>query len=575
MRALRKRTYRKQLTLVLLMSSIVPLLILSVFSIVFINRSSVDDMNARLNEVLLSSEELITQTLSIQKKEVVMLGDGLVRLMQDSEGEFKQYQDDIRLMMFQTMLSSRATQDMYFVLPNGDYVGTNALPKRYNLPTFSNWGIFREVNDIHGPLMYPNSSSDSVEDNVAYSVIYKVEDRHNLYGYLILDVTTEHIQSLVNTVKGTSFGYVQFILTTQGDRVIYNDSIFRSPISYLSNIFRYDRIAESSNQDDAMKLKDMVIGTRTNTKEGITFYGMVPKDMLYDQELYLIYGIMAFIAVTGLVAFVLVYQTSHRITQPLIDLVDKMRDYMPNETQESLESTANEFEELANQFDDLILRVETAMYVNQQKQELLRIAEIKSLMAQLNPHFLNNTLDSIKWKAKMYGDEDIAMMVTELSVLLKVSMNTEPFVSVAQELDFIDSYVAIQKERYGDKIAYNRFIEDDVYDLVIPKLILQPIVENAIVHGIEPLEGKGRINIYAWTYDGHLYFEVNDNGAGTDFSLPDEDSGKSSSIGLRNVDSRLRLHYGSEYGLQWNSYIGVGTQVLITIPLDGKGDIHA
>lgn len=574
MKTLRKRSFKTQLMTVVILASLVPLLILSVFSIVFITRSAENSMEARLSEVLKSTDELVSSTIKEQKSSLVLLGDEMIGILANNDSVPQDNKKLLEKMMYQYMLSSKSTLNMYYIDVDGSYIGTSDLPKNYQLPVHLNWGIFRAANDSDSAVMFENTAEPLSSNNNAYSIIYRMETSKAHFGYLILDVSTEHVQKIVNTVKGTSFGYVQFILTSKGDRVIYNDSSFRSPISYLQNILSFDQIDSTSGTPSTLKLDQMILSTRSNDEMDITFFGLVPKDMIDDQSTYILFVLIAFIASTGIIAAISAYRATDRTTQPLMDLVFKMKNYKPNNEESPSSMMANEVDELDNQFNDLIRRVDDSIQSDIQKQELLRIAEIKSLMAQLNPHFLNNTLDSIKWKAKLYGAEDIATMVAELSVLLKISMNTEPFVTVGEEFDFIDSYISIQRERYGDKLTYIREVKDETVNEWIPKLILQPIVENAIIHGVEPLNSEGVITISSWIDNESLYLMVKDNGVGSNYDLGNRSHSDHSSIGLANVDSRLKLHYGAKYGLKWKSNIGVGTEVLIEIPLVIRGDMN-
>lgn len=574
MKTLRKRSFKTQLMTVVILASLVPLLILSVFSIVFITRSAENSMEARLSEVLKSTDELVSSTIKEQKSSLVLLGDEMIGILANNDSVPQDNKQLLEKMMYQYMLSSKSTLNMYFIDVDGSFIGTSDLPKNYQLPVHLNWGIFRAANHSDNAVMFENTAEPLSSNNNAYSIIYRMETSKAHFGYLILDVSTEHVQKIVNTVKGTSFGYVQFILTSKGDRVIYNDSSFRSPISYLQNILSFDQIESTSGTPSTLKLDQVILSSRSNDEMDLTFFGLVPKDMIDDQSTYILFGLIAFIVSTGIIAAISAYRATDRTTQPLMDLVFKMKNYKPNNEESPSSMMANEVDELDNQFNDLIRRVDDSIQSDIQKQELLRIAEIKSLMAQLNPHFLNNTLDSIKWKAKLYGAEDIATMVAELSVLLKISMNTEPFVTVGEELDFIDSYISIQRERYGDKLTYIREVKDETVNEWIPKLILQPIVENAIIHGVEPLNSEGVIKISSWIDSESLYLMVKDNGVGSNFDLANRSHSDHSSIGLANVDSRLKLHYGAKYGLKWKSNIGVGTEVLIEIPLVIRGDMN-
>ncbi|MDO5349665.1 MAG: sensor histidine kinase [Lachnospiraceae bacterium] len=218
--------------------------------------------------------------------------------------------------------------------------------------------------------------------------------------------------------------------------------------------------------------------------------------------------------------------------------------------------------------------LENRIQAEKEKKDL----EIKMLQAQINPHFLYNTLDSIKWIAKMQHNNGIVQVVTALSSLLKnMAKGFNEKVTIQQELDFLNDYVIIEKIRYIELFDLEIELEDpSLAQARIVKLTLQPIVENAIFSGIEPSCNPGLIRIRIFTQDQTLYLTVTDNGVG----ISEENIQKMltdtwrvtksymSGIGLPNVDRRLKLVYGEEYGLSITSEVGAYTTVTISLPLE-------
>lgn len=204
--------------------------------------------------------------------------------------------------------------------------------------------------------------------------------------------------------------------------------------------------------------------------------------------------------------------------------------------------------------------------------------EIKMLQAQINPHFLYNTLDSIKWIATMQKNTGIVQVVTALSSLLKnMAKGFNEKVTFRQELEFLQNYVTIEKIRYIELFDVEIQVDDEsLYDARIVKLTLQPIVENAIFSGIEPSGRFGLIQIHAFAKDGVFYVTVRDNGVGispeniqkllTDTSRITKSN--MSGIGLPNVDRRLKLVYGEDYGITIESEMDNYTMITISLPLE-------
>lgn len=254
----------------------------------------------------------------------------------------------------------------------------------------------------------------------------------------------------------------------------------------------------------------------------------------------------------------------------LISCGDFERDYAI-ETDDEIGMIGKQINQMSARISDLL---ETRVEGEKEKKDL----EIKMLQAQINPHFLYNTLDSIKWIATMQKNSGIVQVVTALSSLLKnMAKGFNEKVTLRQELDFLQNYVIIEKIRYIELFDLEVEVENgQLYEARIVKLSLQPIVENAIFNGIEPSGRNGLIRIKAYARDGILIIEVTDNGIG----ISPENIGKlltdtsrvtksnMSGIGLPNVDRRFKLVYGDEYGLKIESELDQYTKITITLPLE-------
>ena len=206
----------------------------------------------------------------------------------------------------------------------------------------------------------------------------------------------------------------------------------------------------------------------------------------------------------------------------------------------------------------------------------LRAAELRVLQEQINPHFLYNTLDNIIWLAESKKTDEVVMMVSSLSTFFRTSLSKgREFVSVKEETEHIRSYLEIQQFRYRDILDYEIAIPEEYYGYEVIKLTLQPLVENALYHGIKNKRGKGHIS--AERCADVLIFKVKDNGIGMDkqrlaevCAMLKEDGNtkkENDGFGLFNVNQRIQLHYGTEYGLKVQSTYGEETEVWVRIPV--------
>ncbi len=203
----------------------------------------------------------------------------------------------------------------------------------------------------------------------------------------------------------------------------------------------------------------------------------------------------------------------------------------------------------------------------------LKDAQLKYLQAQINPHFLYNTLDSIIWMAEWGKNQEVVRMTSSLAKLLRRSIsNEQETVTVAEEVEYTETYLTIQKMRYKDKLEYEIAVEPDILQERVIKLILQPLVENAIYHGIKYKEGKGLLRIQGFREGDHMILRVQDDGKGMDsetlahiFEKHTRDT-RSNGVGLNNVNERIQIYYGDDYGISFESSPGKGTEATITLP---------
>ena len=232
-------------------------------------------------------------------------------------------------------------------------------------------------------------------------------------------------------------------------------------------------------------------------------------------------------------------------------------------------------------FFDLIIQFQQKRENDYSLEMLKKQAELNALQSQINPHFLYNTLDSIRGQLMEEDLIDAADIIESLSRLFRYSINPKAvYNTLEQELDNIENYMRIIRYRFGDRFILKKVIDpqtDSIFNCEIPKLTLQPIVENAIQHGLEPKADNGVIMIRAFLSDAVLHISVEDNGIGVKAPMLDELNEKfsrgaliqekqSTGIALVNVNERIRLLYGAKYGLHVNSMEGMGTEVHILLP---------
>lgn len=232
-----------------------------------------------------------------------------------------------------------------------------------------------------------------------------------------------------------------------------------------------------------------------------------------------------------------------------------------------------DLDQIGRAFNVMTAKIQYLIEGVYKKQLLIQQMDIRLLQSQMNPHFLFNVLFSISTQAKIIGDQTIYEMTTGLSQLLRTSLTskTENIIMLKQELDYVNAYLKIQQIRFGERLEYELKVESEqLLCLTCPRLSLQPLVENAVLHGIEPLNKKGLITITAVLEDEHtLLLSVEDTGVGFSPNQPTVNESQSNHVALENLRERIRLLYGPDYGLQILSSPGQGCKAIIRIPAIG------
>ena len=270
-----------------------------------------------------------------------------------------------------------------------------------------------------------------------------------------------------------------------------------------------------------------------------------------------------------------IWGVTHPLTKPIHELARAMENFGHGDLKaQSPVRTNDEIGMLSSTFNRMVTDMHR-LYITAYEKELMRQStELRALRMQINPHFLYNTLDTINWTARFSGADTVGDMACSLGNLLRYSLSPGDFTVLAREVASLADYLEIQGMRYGDKMQVQVNIDPSFGNIDVPKLIIQPIVENAIVHGIEKKVEDGQIHIWA-ELDGEqdLLLYVDDDGVGMSEEVArsllvrqkSEDFRRSSHIGVYNVHRRLQMYYGEEYGVSIRSEIGVGTQVTLRI----------
>lgn len=399
-------------------------------------------------------------------------------------------------------------------------------------------------------------------------------------GLLIIDLNYDIIKDLCESVSLGKKGYVYIV--DQNGEIVYHPQQ-QLILSGVKQELLHEMLDGKPGTTFTDENGQQKIYTPLHSKKtGWTIVGVVYTSELVknEQTVKLMYtGIaLALIIMASMIAFFM----SNNITKPIKQLQLAMKNIQTGNFQPvQIELDGeNEIASLNQSFNRMTEHIDELIRKNRREQEEKQKSEMKALQSQINPHFLYNTLDSIIWMIETEDAEDAIEMTSLLAKFFRQSIgNSEIYVTIGQELEYTRNYLLIQQMRYRDKVSFDIQVNQDILDCYIVKLVLQPLVENALYHGLKYKVGQGSIKIIGYRLDGNLVIKVTDDGVGMDqdtlknlFRPKKRSDHCRGGVGMSNVQERLQLYYGAEYGIQIDSETNVGTTVTITIPYDPSGN---
>ncbi|MCR5755063.1 MAG: sensor histidine kinase, partial [Acetatifactor sp.] len=268
---------------------------------------------------------------------------------------------------------------------------------------------------------------------------------------------------------------------------------------------------------------------------------------------------------------------SGMITRPVVELRNRMKETEKGDLSVRFAGDGkDEISELGRTFNHMLERIQQLLNKVYEEEEEKRQAQLKIVQEQFKPHFLYNTLDTINWMARDYGADNVVKLVDALTNMFRISLSKgQDYIEIREEIKYISSYLYIQQIRYGEKVSYEISVADECLHVMVPKLILQPLVENAIYHGVKLKRCEGHLKVCVAAEENRISLSVADDGKGMSEEKRQElcklfystqKPEEQSSFGLFYVKERLRLRYGVHYEVEVESKEDVGTRITIYIP---------
>ncbi|MBD1382279.1 cache domain-containing sensor histidine kinase [Metabacillus arenae] len=395
-------------------------------------------------------------------------------------------------------------------------------------------------------------------------------------GYLVININERALyRTFENTVKDWGYSFIlsdDHVILSHPNKEKVGEVV---PQSEWSHHFIHDGFKETQYNGKSVILANHTIPTDFKKQgEQWKIVSVISDDHLFYtiNQIKQYALIIQFIIV--ILAIVISFIASFKIIKPLKRLNKKLNKFGKGQSNTSLaeSNSQDELWMLENSFNDMVIRINDLIERNNEAKDQQRKMELVALQAQINPHFIYNTLDAISWIAKIHKQQDIEKMTLALATFFRMSLHKgDKYISVQEEIEIVKSYTTIEKMRFPDRFTIHYNISPDIVKAKIMKIIIQPFVENAIKHGIAKKKGPGHITINGYRTSNDLRFEIIDTGIGFDKKMLNQSdfhsNYKGGGYGMRNVDERIKLEYGEGYGVQISSKIGHGTKVMITVKI--------
>ena len=462
-----------------------------------------------------------------------------------------------------------------------DIIGMSLYTSGYNVFSQSNlahtldssdrYYLFDKTNGDSTMYIFSKLYSDNFTPRVCLvrKVVYYDQNGLKQSGIIVIEMNFEQVIDIAENLNLGEKGYLS-ILDGDGKRIYSNSNIDIEP-----------------NQEI---IDELVIGTTSIRNDGNLLYVKISSlektpwkiaifanasGLEKTHNTLLIYLFIT--TVLGLIiAFIIINRVSKQLTKPLLDLENHMLEIDDNYHLKIIKNKYEvpEIESLTKSFNTMIYRINELMEEVVEKSNSQRMSELKSLQNQINPHFLYNTLDSIIYLTESEDNEKSIEMTVALARLFRISISRGKFIiPIKNEIEHARSYLIIQSIRYRDAFKYNFEIDHNIYKYKTMKLILQPLIENAIYHGLKNKIDEGLILIKGYIEEDFVIFEVSDNGYGITedkindlyktFNNPDLNDG----VGVKNVYQRLKLYFGNRADLKIISVLDEGTTIRLQIPI--------
>lgn len=562
------KTFRSELMVAFICIGVIPFV---VCCLVLINVFQMSTSNE-----IADSSQVVSTDVTKNLEEIL---DSMDRLSERIAGNVKLSQalvindeEEYSNMIYQELYDKTSSYREYAVFELYDMDGNCKFSTRQgtgkdNCSTY--WGILKKASLNPYSLVCAKGGLLEKDAETAISFARVIIPYDRATGFFVIKISKEALLSMFQSYYGARDGLM--ILDE------YMNSVFAGGTAENTSLDRVIRERYLKNEVITADFEDQYMTFSQLEKNPFYVVTLTPRAFT-DSTLSSMYRVLFIMAGIILVVSIFISNVfAAGLSKPIRIMREKMRLVRKGDLSVRMDTGwGNEFTDLANSFNHMTGELKEYMDLQVEQQKELNGTQIAMMQAQLNPHFLYNTLDTMKWVAKANHVPELATLVSKLSKILRASISKEQFVTLKSEMELVDSYAEIQKIRFGGRFECTCEYPPELESVIIPKLVLQPIVENSVIHGLANAEdGHIFVEAYAKTGDDgktDLIVEITDDGCGISdeelehLNAPETDE-KRGHIGVRNVDRIIKLNYGPGYGLKISKASEGGTKVVLNFPI--------
>ncbi|BCS80580.1 sensor histidine kinase [Anaerocellum diazotrophicum] len=571
---------KKKFILAFVISALIPQTILGI--ILFLNlraialENAIKDTRKNVEDVKIKLMDIVQNAVDISNK--LYLDKKLLNILSTEYKDISKIYDDYISYTELSNLMSIYNKNIYAIKIyafNPTLLDTGEIVKVDDYTKNQKW--FKEAIKGDGKILWELVfDNNPFRPQYYFSMIRLIKNSYGeRIGVMVIYIKKEKLEEVLSLHLNT------LIITDKGIVVATKDKDLVGKKLNFNFSSQDGKLIENVNIDGKKTMA--ILGTISASESGSSFLKVISffsKREIFKKVNKITFITFALIFSNLLVSLLLMLLFSKLITDRIAILNKKVNEISHGNLDAQINILGNDeigqltenIKTMAKNIKNLIDQVYLAEVQKQQIIAKQREIQFEMLCSQINPHFLFNTLEAIRMKAFCTGQHEIAQVVYLLSNLLRKSIEmTIDLITLEKEIEIVKEFLEIQKFRFGDKIDYKIEVQDDLLSSKVLPFIIQPFVENSIRHGIEPMIGKGTIEIKVFEKDGTIRIIITDNGAG----MPKEklgevlqslDSKDKSHVGLKNVYHRLKLFYGEEAKIFINSELGKGTSIEIQIP---------